>query len=81
MGQPITEAAIAIVLSHPEGGAKGSPPGARIVPLINKVESEREFENAQSIARLVLASARGKIRRVVISHVQRVDPVIQVISN
>jgi len=38
VGSLITPETIARVLSHPEGGAKGLPTGARLVPLLNKVD-------------------------------------------
>ena len=38
VGSPITPETIARVLCHPEGGAKGLPTGARLVPLLNKVD-------------------------------------------
>ena len=39
LGAPITPEIVARVLAHPEGGRKGVPAGARVVVLINKVES------------------------------------------
>ncbi len=38
-GAPVTPEVVARVLAHPEGGRKGVPPGARVVVLINKVET------------------------------------------
>lgn len=38
VGSPIKPKTIARVLSHSEGGAKGLPAGARLVPLLNKVD-------------------------------------------
>ena len=39
LGTPITPAIVARVLAHPQGGWKGVPAGARVVVLINKVDS------------------------------------------
>lgn len=39
VGSIITPETVARVLSHADGGAKGLPPGARLVPLLNKVDT------------------------------------------
>src|SRR5262249_52067213 len=39
LGAPITPEIVASVLAHPDGGRKSVPTGARIVVLINKVET------------------------------------------
>jgi len=80
IGDPITKEAMAILLSHEDANAKGAPPNAKIVPLINKVESDKDLREAQTIARLILAYAGGMIHRVVVGHVQRDDPVIRIIK-
>ena len=49
----LTPAAIAALLVHPQGGLKGVPAGARVVPFINKVETPAQIAAAQEIARLV----------------------------
>jgi len=50
---PITPEIIAAVLAHPQGGRKSAPPGARVVPLLNKVTAETEAA-AVHTARLML---------------------------
>jgi molybdenum cofactor cytidylyltransferase len=39
VGSPITPETVARVLSHVDGGARGLPAGARLVPLLNKVDA------------------------------------------
>jgi molybdenum cofactor cytidylyltransferase len=53
VGAPITPETIARVLAHPDGGAKGLPPGARLVPLLNKVDAS-DVETAEEIAERLL---------------------------
>jgi molybdenum cofactor cytidylyltransferase len=36
---PITPAMVAAVIGHPQGGGKGAPPGARVVPFLNKADT------------------------------------------
>ncbi len=47
---PVTIEAVAQVLVDPEGGAKRCPPGARLIPLINKIEGEPAFGAARMLA-------------------------------
>jgi probable selenium-dependent hydroxylase accessory protein YqeC len=53
-GTPITPAIVARVLAHPEGGRKGVPAGARVVVLINKVESLPDRSPARETAERLL---------------------------
>jgi molybdenum cofactor cytidylyltransferase len=76
LGDPVTPEMIATVLAHPEGGAKGVPPGARLVPFLNKAEDEATLATARQIARLLLA--HPIVDRVIIGAAQAVDPVIEV---
>jgi molybdenum cofactor cytidylyltransferase len=78
LGDPITPEMIAAVLAHPEGGAKGLPPGARLVPFLNKAEDEATLAAARQIARLLLA--HPIVDRVIIGAAQAPDPVREVWS-
>jgi molybdenum cofactor cytidylyltransferase len=49
-GDPITRRALQRVLVHPDGGLKGIPPAARRVALLNGVDSEETWIEAQLIA-------------------------------
>ena len=53
-GTPITPAIVARVLAHPQGGRKGVPAGARVVVLINKVESLPDRAPARETAERLL---------------------------
>lgn len=56
IGSPITAATIAAVLPHPAGGAKQLPSGARLVPLLNKADSDVDLANGQDIADRMLGN-------------------------
>jgi probable selenium-dependent hydroxylase accessory protein YqeC len=53
-GTRLTPEIVARVLSHPEGGRKGVPAGARVVVLINKVDALRDLTPARQTAERLL---------------------------
>jgi len=75
-GTPITPAIVARVLAHPEGGRKGVPAGARVVVLINKVESLPDRAPARETAERLLRDPA--IHSVVLAAVREADPVLEV---
>ena len=75
LGDPVTPELVAAVLAHPDGGAKGLPPGARLVPILNKVTDEW-LPAARQIARLLLAYPA--VDSVLIAAVAEPDPVREV---
>jgi molybdenum cofactor cytidylyltransferase len=77
-GAAVTPEIIAAVLAHPQGGLKGLPPGARAVPLVNKVESAEEVAAARDLAGRLLAYSR--IESVVVGAVGHADPAAEVHS-
>mgnify|MGYP003693995365 CR=1 FL=1 len=54
LGTVITPEMVARVLAHAEGGRKGVPAGARVVALINKVESLPDRTAARETAECLL---------------------------
>ncbi len=75
LGAPITPEAVAAALLHPRIGFKNAPPGARVVPLLNKVTPET-LPQARAIAYRVLTDLH--VERVLIGAVQDDDPVREV---
>ncbi len=67
--QTLTPEALAVLLTSRQGGLKGAPPGARVVVLINKVESPTQLELANAVARNLLRDAH--LGRVVIGALGR----------
>jgi molybdenum cofactor cytidylyltransferase len=64
-GTSITPDVVAKLLTHPQGGLKGAPAEARIVPLLHQRGGDTPNPQAKEVARLLLAHAR--IRRVVVA--------------
>ncbi len=62
--QTLTPDALAVLLTSRRGGMKDAPPDARVVVLINKVESTAQLELANAVAGSVLRDTC--VRRVVI---------------
>jgi molybdenum cofactor cytidylyltransferase len=54
----MTPQALARLLAHPDGGLKGAPEQARIIPFINKVDSDSRLIQARSVARQLLQENR-----------------------
>jgi probable selenium-dependent hydroxylase accessory protein YqeC len=75
-GTPITPAIVARVLAHPQGGRKGVPAGARVVVLINKVDSLRDRGPARETAECLLREPA--IHSVVLATVRGEEPVLEV---
>ena len=64
---------IAKLIVHPQGGLKGVPEKARVIPFINKVETAVQLKAAQQMAQQMLHSPR--IERVIIGAVKSAVPV------
>ena len=71
--QPMTEQALARLITHPLGGLKGIPRQSRVIPYLNKVDSEELQNSARRIARQILKEER--IERVVFGAIRLNQPV------
>jgi probable selenium-dependent hydroxylase accessory protein YqeC len=80
LGELITEDIIAVLLTHPQGIAKGSPPGARIVPLLNKID-QSNVSLGRALALKVLEKGRPRISKVVLGQLKSDEPVVAVVSD
>lgn len=75
-GTPITPEIVARVLAHPEGGRKGVPAGARVIVLINKVESLPDRSPARETAERLLREPA--IHSVVLTTLREAEPALEV---
>ncbi|MBI1846499.1 MAG: putative selenium-dependent hydroxylase accessory protein YqeC [Candidatus Rokubacteria bacterium] len=76
LGTPVTPAIVARVLSHREGGLKRVASGARVVVMINKVESEPARTAAhETVERLLPEPA---IDSIVLTTLRASEPVLEV---
>ena len=79
LGEPVTTQTIAEVFCHRQGGLKNVPDGARLVPLINKVETDAQQQVARDLAARLLTCER--IDSVAIGAVQaKTAPILEVWS-
>jgi len=76
LGAPITPEIVARVLGHPEGGRKGAPAGARVIALINKVESLPDRTPARETAERLLREPA--IQSVLLTTLRGEEPVLEV---
>ncbi|MFN2105680.1 MAG: selenium cofactor biosynthesis protein YqeC, partial [Candidatus Promineifilaceae bacterium] len=75
-GDLVEASDLAKILTHPQGGLKYVPPGADVIPAINKVESESQLELARAAAGDMLREPR--VKQVLITAAEGQDPVLEV---
>jgi len=80
MEEVVTADAIAALIVHDEGITKGSPKSARIIPLINKVDTQEDKASAEGLAQKILEAGQSRIRRVVLGQLQSEQPVVKIID-
>jgi probable selenium-dependent hydroxylase accessory protein YqeC len=77
VGDEIRPEDVARVLSHPDGGLKDVPDGARVVPLVNMADDTSLVQTATEVAAMV--HDRADVARVVITSLKAEDPVKDVV--
>ena len=75
-GETITPALIAAALAHPDGGAKGLPGTARLMPFLNKADDTVSLENGRETARSLLL--RPQVDSVAIGALEGAEPMREV---
>ena len=80
LGETITSESIAVLVTHKQGLTRGSPAQARIVPFINKVDTEMLLQKAMQLAEKILASDHPYINKVVIGQAATPKAPLHVIS-
>lgn len=76
LGEAITAQTVAAVIAHAEGGRRGVPAGARVIPLLNQADDNQRLAQGREIARELVA--RG-FERVVIATARAASPVREVV--
>ncbi len=76
----LTPEMAAALLTHPQGGLKGAPVGARVIPFINKVETAAQRTAARQIAGHILRNTQyaSPIPQVVIGAAKSSQPIHEV---
>jgi probable selenium-dependent hydroxylase accessory protein YqeC len=80
MGERVTAEAIAELIVHPRGMAKGAPPQSAIIPFLNKVDLPDGLEKGRELAQRILEKGHPQINRVVLGHALHERPVVEVLS-
>ncbi len=79
-GSLLQEGDLARLFHHPQGLAKGSPPQARIIPFINKVDTEKLIEKGKRLAYSILEIEDRPIGIVLLGRARARAPVVEVIT-
>jgi probable selenium-dependent hydroxylase accessory protein YqeC len=78
-GRRITDEAMALLITHPEGIFKGAPPSSRVVAFLNKVDIPNGMDKGKRISQKILKKGHRQIERVVLGQLKKEPPVVDVI--
>ncbi len=79
-GGRMTDEAMAVLFTHPDGVFKGTPTSSRRGVFLNKVDISDGVDRARRIARRVLDKKDPRIERVILGQLQRDPPVVEVLE-
>ncbi len=79
VGEKMTEEAMALLMTHPEGIFKGAPTSSRVVAFFNKVDIPDGVIKAKRIAQKMIERKHPRIERVVLGQLRNDPPVVDVI--
>jgi probable selenium-dependent hydroxylase accessory protein YqeC len=79
MGEKMRGEAMALLVTHPEGLAKGTPSSSRVVVLLNKVDIPSGVEKGRYIAKRIFEKRHPQIERIVLGQLKKEPPVVEVI--
>lgn len=80
LGELVSAEAIALLITHTQGIAKGSPAQARIIPFINKMDLDKGLFKGRDLAAKILAMRHPRIERVVLGQVQSPEPAVEFVT-
>lgn len=78
-GEKLTDEAMAILVTHPEGIFKGTPSTSRVVAFLNKVDIPNGAAKAKSVAQKILDKKHRQIERIVLGQLKNEPPMAEVI--
>ena len=79
IGEKMTDEAMAILMTHPEGIFKGTPSSSRVIAFINKVDIPNGVVKGKGIAQKIIERKHLQIERVVLGQLRNDPPVVDVI--
>ncbi len=80
IGELVTPDAIAALIVHRKGITRGSPPDARIIPVINKMDITKSGAEAEALAYKILEVGHPGIELVMLCQLQSAEPVADIIQ-
>jgi probable selenium-dependent hydroxylase accessory protein YqeC len=78
-GSSMTDEAMAVLLTHPDGIFKGAPLSSRVVVCLNKVDVLNGIEKGKRVARKIFDRRHRQIERIVLGQLRRDPPVAEVL--
>jgi len=79
IGERVTEEAIAVLMTHPEGIFKGAPSSSKVVGFLNKVDIPDGVKKARRIAQKIIQIRHPQMERVVLGQIKSESPIVEVI--
>jgi len=79
MGEKLTDEAMAILMTHPEGIFKGTLPSSRVIAFLNKVDIPNGVKKAKRVAQKIMEKKHPQIERVILGQLKKEPPVTEVI--
>jgi len=79
MGERLTDEAMAMLVTHPEGIFKGTPSSSRVIAFLNKVDIPNGVAKARTVAHKILNKKHKQIERIVLGQLKSEPPVAEVI--
>jgi len=74
----LTEEAVAVLMTHPQGVWKGTPASSRVIAFLNKVDIPGAMGKGRRVAQDILRRDR-RIERVVLGQLKKEPPVVEVV--
>jgi probable selenium-dependent hydroxylase accessory protein YqeC len=79
MGERVTEEAIAVLMTHPEGIFKGAPSSSKVIGFLNKVDIPNGIMKAKRVAQKIIQKRHPQMERVVLGQLKSESPIVEVI--
>jgi len=79
IGKKMTDEAMAVLMTHPEGIFKGTPSSSRVIAFLNKVDIPNGVEKGRRIAQKIIEKKHRQIERVVLGQLKSEPPVVDVL--
>jgi probable selenium-dependent hydroxylase accessory protein YqeC len=79
LGGRLTEEAMAVLMTHPEGVGKGTPPSSRVLVFLNKADIPGGVIYGRQVAQNIFKRRGNSIDRVVLGQLKKEPPVVEVL--